>query len=144
MTVEPRTRPGDIRDAALRLFTARGYHATTTRDIATRLPMTPEVRGLMQDAGLPEPQARLFRRLYRGDNARHTALPGNGLGLALCRTVIEQHGGGLDFVNVWSTDGETISGAEFRFTLPAADAPPAVAPPAPEAREPEPTAEARS
>lgn len=33
MTVEPRTRPGDIRDAALRLFTARGYHATTMADI---------------------------------------------------------------------------------------------------------------
>lgn len=73
-----------------------------------------------------------------------TRAEGMGLGLSLCRTVIEQHGGGLDFVNVWSTDGETVSGAEFRFTLPAADAPPAVAPPAPETREPEPTTEARS
>jgi two-component system sensor histidine kinase DctS len=35
-----------------------------------------------------------------------------GLGLSLCRTVIEQHGGALDFQNL-------APGTEFRFTLPA-------------------------
>ncbi|GAB2627656.1 hypothetical protein Aab01nite_81250 [Paractinoplanes abujensis] len=44
--------------------------------------------------GLPtNPTVDLFRRLYRGDNARHTDVPGNGLGLALCRTVVERHRG---------------------------------------------------
>ena len=41
----------------------------------------------------PAEQARLFRRLYRGGNARHTGIPGAGLGLALCRVVVERHHG---------------------------------------------------
>jgi two-component system sensor histidine kinase DctS len=73
-----------------------------------------------------------------------TRAEGMGLGLSLCRTVIEQHGGGLDFVNVHAADDDAVSGAEFRFTLPAADAPPAVAPPAPESREADAATEARS
>jgi two-component system sensor histidine kinase DctS len=47
---------------------------------------------------------------------------GMGLGLSLCRTVIEQHGGGLDFHNLPSVDGQSPGGTEFRFTLPAAQA----------------------
>jgi two-component system sensor histidine kinase DctS len=41
-----------------------------------------------------------------------TRSEGMGLGLSLCRTVIEQHGGALDFQNL-------APGTEFRFTLPA-------------------------
>ena len=40
-----------------------------------------------------------------------TRSEGMGLGLSLCRTVIEQHGGALDFQNL-------SPGTEFRFTLP--------------------------
>lgn len=44
--------------------------------------------------GLPgDDRPALFRRLYRGDNARHSGIPGNGLGLALCRAVVEHHHG---------------------------------------------------
>ncbi|HEX5741000.1 MAG TPA: ATP-binding protein [Pilimelia sp.] len=44
--------------------------------------------------GVPEPeQPLLFRRLYRGRNARHTGIPGAGLGLALSRAVAERHHG---------------------------------------------------
>jgi two-component system sensor histidine kinase DctS len=39
-----------------------------------------------------------------------------GLGLSLCRTVIEQHGGALDF----GPPAGGARGTEFRFTLPAA------------------------
>jgi two-component system sensor histidine kinase DctS len=42
-----------------------------------------------------------------------TKTEGMGLGLSLCRTVVEQHGGYLDFVP------NTPSGTVFRFTLPA-------------------------
>jgi two-component system, LuxR family, sensor histidine kinase DctS len=48
-----------------------------------------------------------------------TRAEGMGLGLSLCRTVIEQHGGSLDFkARSLGTAGQP--GAEFRFTLPSA------------------------
>ena len=43
---------------------------------------------------------------------------GMGLGLSVCRTIVEQHGGALDFANLRDERG-LVCGAEFRFTLPA-------------------------
>jgi two-component system sensor histidine kinase DctS len=63
------------------------------------------------DAGTgiaPDVAARLFTPFFT------TRAEGMGLGLSLCRTVIEQHGGVLDF-----GPGPMGRGAEFRFTLPA-------------------------
>ena len=59
----------------------------------------------------PEVAARLFTPFFT------TRSEGMGLGLSLCRTVIEQHGGALDFVNL--ADAGAGAGTEFRFTLPA-------------------------
>ncbi len=64
------------------------------------------------DAGpgiAPEVAAKLFNPFFT------TRAEGMGLGLSLCRTVIEQHGGALDF---GPAPGQR--GTEFRFTLPAA------------------------
>jgi two-component system sensor histidine kinase DctS len=47
-----------------------------------------------------------------------TRSDGMGLGLSVCRTIVEQHGGALDFVNLRDAHG-AVGGAEFRFTLPA-------------------------
>jgi two-component system, LuxR family, sensor histidine kinase DctS len=60
----------------------------------------------------PEAAARLFTPFFT------TRAEGMGLGLSLCRTVIEQHGGTLDF-----TTGTQPAGTEFIFTLPAPPAP---------------------
>ena len=65
----------------------------------------------VQDAGpgiAPEVAGQLFRPFFT------TRSEGMGLGLSLCRTVIEQHGGALDF-----GPAPGGSGTEFRFTLPA-------------------------
>ncbi len=51
-----------------------------------------------------------------------TRSEGMGLGLSLCRTVIEQHGGVLDFENLPVAADGTGGGTEFRFTLPAESA----------------------
>jgi PAS domain S-box-containing protein len=59
--------------------------------------------------GIPaEEQARLFRRLYRGGNVRHTGIPGAGLGLALCRVVVERHHGTITLFSYEST-GTTVT-----------------------------------
>ena len=51
-----------------------------------------------------------------------TRSDGMGLGLSVCRTIVEQHGGALDFANLRGTGGG-VAGTEFRFTLPAASGP---------------------
>ncbi|MBQ0933190.1 two-component system sensor histidine kinase NtrB [Ideonella alba] len=76
------------------------------------------VRFTVRDAGPgipPEVAARLFTPFFT------TKTEGMGLGLSLCRTVIEQHGGALDF---GPPPGEPAGrGTEFRFTLPVPETP---------------------
>ncbi|MEF7615416.1 ATP-binding protein [Aquincola sp. MAHUQ-54] len=70
------------------------------------------------DAGpgiAPEVAERLFTPFFT------TRSEGMGLGLSLCRTVIEQHGGALDFHVHGGADGGSTKGTEFVFTLPATD-----------------------
>jgi len=63
--------------------------------------------------GIPaEVAEKLFTPFYT------TRTEGMGLGLSLCRTVVEQHGGTLEF-----GPGPDGRGTEFRFTLPAARTP---------------------
>ncbi|MFO1270059.1 MAG: ATP-binding protein, partial [Rubrivivax sp.] len=56
----------------------------------------------------PDVAARLFTPFFT------TRAEGMGLGLSLCRTVVEQHGGALAF-----GPGPGGRGTLFRFTLPA-------------------------
>ena len=56
----------------------------------------------------PEVAEQLFTPFFT------TKAEGMGLGLSLCRTVVEQHGGHLEF------EAQATKGTVFRFTLPAA------------------------
>nr|WP_296063849.1 ATP-binding protein [uncultured Actinoplanes sp.] len=65
----------------------------------------------VSDTGVGIPaaeQVRLFRRLYRGGNARHTGIPGAGLGLALSRVVVERHHGTITLASDEAT-GTTVT-----------------------------------
>ena len=72
----------------------------------------------------PEVAARLFTPFFT------TRAEGMGLGLSLCRTVIEQHGGALDFGPAPLDPAAGGPGTEFRFTLPVPDATRATSAPA--------------
>lgn len=60
----------------------------------------------------PEHQGRVFDRFYRVDTGRARRNGGVGLGLAMCRAIVEAHGGTID---VRSRIG---SGSRFEVVLP--------------------------
>jgi signal transduction histidine kinase len=72
---------------------------------------------------MPEEIPLIFERFHRGSGPRAAGAPGVGLGLAICRTLVERQGGRI---SVMSTPGR---GATFAIRFPVARA----------AREPETT-----
>ncbi|RQZ14441.1 sensor histidine kinase KdpD [Burkholderia sp. Bp9031] len=73
--------------------------------------------------GLPAGmETRIFDKFTRGE--KESATPGIGLGLAICRAIVEAHGGRIGALNRTAADGR-VTGARFWFTLPV-DTPPAV------------------
>jgi len=61
----------------------------------------------------PEDLPRLFEHFFRGDRSRARGTGGTGLGLTLCKRVVEAHGGHIEA----SPRGDG-SGLTVRFTLP--------------------------
>ncbi len=63
--------------------------------------------------GIPaDKMNKLFHKFYQIDLAITRKYGGTGLGLVICRNIIEAHGG-----KIW-IEREYIEGAAFRFTIP--------------------------
>ncbi|KAB0642117.1 sensor histidine kinase [Burkholderia latens] len=77
--------------------------------------------------GLPAGmETRIFDKFTRGE--KESATPGIGLGLAICRAIVDAHGGTIGALNRTAPDGR-VTGARFWFTLPVDTPPPAPAVP---------------
>jgi PAS domain S-box-containing protein len=97
---------------------------------AIGLTVAPESGGValrVRDEGIGLPigaAAALFVPFARAPNATRRHLPGLGLGLAICRDIVERHGG-----RIWAeSDGEG-RGTTLGFWLPAAPPPAAISVP---------------
>lgn len=76
---------------------------------------TRQVKIGVQDSGIGIPQrqhAQIFGRFMRADNAQAWGISGTGLGLYICRELVELHAGHLWF------ESEEGAGSTFFLTLP--------------------------
>ncbi|MBF8266112.1 MAG: response regulator [Dehalococcoidia bacterium] len=66
-----------------------------------------------QGIGIPaEDLKRVFNRMYRVEQRLTAGIRGAGLGLAICKGLVEAHGG-----RIW-VESEQSKGSDFHFTLP--------------------------
>jgi two-component system OmpR family sensor kinase len=63
----------------------------------------------------PDERERIFAPYYRMKRDAGGAIGGTGIGLAVVRRLVEQHGG---MVRVSGVDGDGVRGARFVVTLP--------------------------
>jgi signal transduction histidine kinase len=61
---------------------------------------------------LPEDRQHIFERFYQSNHSQQSKMGGYGLGLAIAKLIIEQHGGTIGF------DTHVNKGTTFYFTVP--------------------------
>jgi|YelNatPaOPRAMG01_1025707.scaffolds.fasta_scaffold26104_4 PAS domain S-box-containing protein len=74
-----------------------------------------QVRVTVKDEGVGIPvgqQSHIFERFYRLDKGPSSGTKGAGLGLYICKSIIEAHGGKIE------VSSELGKGSQFTFTLP--------------------------
>ncbi len=90
-------------------------HAAAIEIRARRLERATVVVTIVDDGrGIAaEDRDHVFERFYRGGGARDGQVPGSGLGLYLCRRIVEAHGG-------WIRLDATTRGTSISMGLPVA------------------------
>jgi len=94
-------------------FSPRGGTVTVKGEAFSRM-----VRISVSDEGIGVTRAErdhIFDRFYRGHNALLKTTQGVGLGLHICKVIVEAHGG-----RIWA-QGRPGRGSRFLFTLPRAE-----------------------
>ena len=77
-----------------------------------------KIKTVVEDNGIGIPkgeQANIFKKFFRAQNAIKSETNGTGLGLFIIRSLIEKHGGTVDF------ESQENKGTKFTFTLPVAN-----------------------
>ncbi len=112
--------PENLAEIASNLLTNAIQHNRPGGGIRVKLSASPtHVTLAVADTGPGIPEAdrpHLFERFYRVDKARARAHGGVGLGLAICKSLVELHGGTIDF------ESTLDEGTTFRVTLPSDNA----------------------
>jgi PAS domain S-box-containing protein len=108
--------PSRLEQVLANLLSNAGKYAETGSEVlvqAVRGPDGVEVTVCSQGGGIdPVDLPLLFTRFFRTQSAQERRVPGLGLGLYICKALIEAHGG-----RIWA---ESAAGAtSVRFTLPA-------------------------
>ena len=89
-----------------------------------RVRVQPKARGVLLEVqdhgiGLPKEAAeRIFEPFSRAANAEHQQITGMGLGLYICRNIVEQHHG-----RIWARSAGEGAGTVMSVWLPEATAP---------------------
>ena len=112
---------GRIEEVLLNLLDNAVKYSPRGEDIRVRGQVTDdEVIVSVTDAGQGIPlreQERIFERFQQLDNSASRRTPGTGLGLYICRAIVEAHGG-----RIW-VQSELGVGSTFFFSLPRTEKP---------------------
>ncbi len=95
-------------DNAIKFTPAQGQVVVTAQDVGDYIQVSVSDTGI----GIPrDQQERIFDRFYQVDSGANRQYKGTGLGLTICRHIVEHHRG-----RIW-VESEPGQGATFHFTI---------------------------